>query len=426
MAERANGMVQSANPPEMIADINEKAALGGELAERACRVDEGDETDADVDGMAMLGGEPAVEARGVGEGDETERGYPTRLQQTIFYCEERHQLNENTMDDIPIAYGLPLEGEWAVYSSDESDTLVIASIEPESTDSGEIPHVCLGGTRWRVCDVEGLGDRADGLSCETDGARRQTDASRASNRPEMAVVSHNEGAGTYLGAGGAKGDVEVTDGIEHHAHTSTGHGDVPGVETKAIIPANATQNVRIPRKKTKPPDLPVEAAICAPDKPDGCGNLPDTLSVHRDTRSVETGAETAAEEAENVRTRQTDEETRNSLNTRDNATYKRPVRWRKVSVGDSNVYVPRNAPVEALGTASRTIVFGQVETACEERVEAIAPGDVEGAGDGDGDRYGDHGDVGDTASGGSVHSKRVEATLLAGKSQYTCYSRRTR
>ena len=68
----------------------------------------------------------------------------TQLQQTIFYCEERHQLNENMMDDIPITYGLPLEGEWSVYSSDESDTLVIALIKPESTDSGEILHVCLG------------------------------------------------------------------------------------------------------------------------------------------------------------------------------------------------------------------------------------------------------------------------------------------
>ena len=62
------------------------------------------------------------------------------------------------MDNIPIAYGLPLEGEWSVYSNDESDMLVIVSIEPESTDSGEILHVCLGGTFWRVCDVEGPGD----------------------------------------------------------------------------------------------------------------------------------------------------------------------------------------------------------------------------------------------------------------------------
>ena len=53
---------------------------------------------------------------------------------------------------------------------------------------------------------------------------------------------------------------------------------------------------------------------------------------------------------------------------------------------------------------------------------------VEGkrAGDGDSDRNRGDGDVGDTASGGSVHSKRVEAVLLAGKSQYMRQDRRRR
>ena len=120
----------------------------------------------------------------------------------------------------------------------------------------QVHYVCLGGTRWHVCDVEGLGDRADGLSCEMDGSRRQMDASRASNRPETAVVSHSEGAGMYLGAGGAKGDVEVTDGIERHVHMLTGHGAVPSIKTDMIIPARAPDSVSIPRKWIKPPDLP--------------------------------------------------------------------------------------------------------------------------------------------------------------------------
>ena len=106
----------------------------------------------------------------------------------------------------------------------------------------------------------------DGSSCKTDGARRQMDALRVFNRPEMAVVSHSEGAGTYLGAGGVKGDVEVTDGVEHHAHTSTRHGAVPSVETKVIIPANTAENISIPQKKVKPPDLPIETARGHPDK----------------------------------------------------------------------------------------------------------------------------------------------------------------
>ena len=130
MATHTNGMAKTAKPTEMVADIDRTALLDGEPVETACGVDEGDET-----GCKDL-----------------------QLLKAGLYCEERHQCNENTMDDIPIAYGLPLEGEWSVYSSDESDTLVIVSIEPESTDSGEIPHVCLGGTHWHVCDVEGLGD----------------------------------------------------------------------------------------------------------------------------------------------------------------------------------------------------------------------------------------------------------------------------
>ena len=55
MAECTNGMVQSANLPE-IADTDGKAALCRELVERASRVDEGGETDADVDRTPMLGG----------------------------------------------------------------------------------------------------------------------------------------------------------------------------------------------------------------------------------------------------------------------------------------------------------------------------------------------------------------------------------
>ena len=196
-AERANGTVEMAEPTEMVTDINRTALLGRELVETACEVDEGD-------GMERK---------------------DLRLLKAGLYCEERHQRNENTTDDIPIAYGLPLEGEWSVYSSDKSDTLVIASIEPESTDSGEILHVCLGGTRWCVCDVEGLGDRADGSSCKTDGARGQADTPNASDEPETAGISHGGGAEVYLTTGDVKRIVDMTDGVGIHTDGSTGQGE---------------------------------------------------------------------------------------------------------------------------------------------------------------------------------------------------------
>jgi len=39
--------------------------------------------------------------------------------------------------------------------------------------------------------------------------------------------------------------------------------------------------------------------------------------------------------------------------------------WGKVSTGYREVYIPWNAPVEALSTANQKIAFGQVESAGE-------------------------------------------------------------
>ena len=78
------------------------------------------ESDVDVDGKATLGSEPATVACGVNEGTETEHDGESQLQQTYFYCEKDHQRNGNATENIPIAYGLPLEGEWTVYLSGEA------------------------------------------------------------------------------------------------------------------------------------------------------------------------------------------------------------------------------------------------------------------------------------------------------------------
>jgi len=74
----------------------------------------------------------------------------------------------------------------------------------------------------------------------------------------------------------------------------------------------------------------------------------------------------------------------------------------------------------------RRIVFGRPESGDE----AIAPsleGERAGDGDGDGNRGdGDDGDVNGTTSGGDADSMRVEAALLAAKSQYMRYRPRSR
>ena len=78
--------------------------------------------DTDVDRTALLGGELAERASGVDEGDRTERR-DLQLQQTNLLCEETRQCNGNAEDNIPIANRLPLEGEWTVYSSGEMKNL---------------------------------------------------------------------------------------------------------------------------------------------------------------------------------------------------------------------------------------------------------------------------------------------------------------
>ena len=253
------------------------------------------------------------------------------------------------------------------------------------------------------------------MSCKTDGARCQTDASRASNRPEMAVVSHNEGAGTYLGAGGAKGDVEVTDGVERHVHMSTGHGDVPGIETKAIIPANATQSVRIPRKKTKPPDLPVEAAICAPDEPNGRRDHTDRSSAHTDAQSLGTETETPANEAERVRVHRNRSRMQYSPKACEIATAKPTYQWKWISIDNTDVYVPWNVPVKALGTANRMLVFGKPDSGDEVIAPRYVEEMAEGACNGIGDQDRDDVDRDGMASSGNADLMRVNGVRLAGE-----------
>jgi len=357
-------------------------------------------------------------------------------------------------------------------------TTIESYVENGETDS----RVCLGGTCWRADDANGVGNRADGSTGQADGLRGLTDVLRTSNGTETASKSHSDEAGTYLGVGDAKRVVNTTDGVGSRMDALTGHRDVQCVETDAYITANATETVSAPRKRPKPPDSPfgttrtapdepngvgdhadgstvrthascvgndaktavnatetvstprkesktqnspMETARWTPDEPDGCGSHADASSVRRDAHCGGNETETAADEAERVRTHQNESRTRNSPNGREIAMAKLPSRWRRVSAGDGDVYVPWNAPIEALDTANRRLAFGEVESG----VEAIAPsakGERAGDGDGDGGRNGDVGDVDGTTSGGDADSMRVEAVLLAGESQRVRYSRRRR
>ena len=115
----------------------------------------------------------------------------------------------------------------------------------------------------------GQTDRSHG---QADTLRGQTDALITLNRPETAYMSCGDSASTYLGAGCTKHSVKETDGIGSHVDMLDGSTDVPSVDTDANIPANAPEIVRTPRKKPKPPDLPMEAARPSSDEPDSCRN----------------------------------------------------------------------------------------------------------------------------------------------------------
>jgi len=274
MAERTKGMAQSANPPE---------------------------TDTDVDRTALLGGEPAERARGVGEGDETERDSESQPQQTRFYCEESHQRNKNANRNVPSIHGVPLVGEWTGCASgkdqnsradrpseskeaedtagveseccergtsegaciDETDgdpgrelervdaqnelaQLLTTTIAPYVDDSDTNTCVHLRCVNWRTGSANSPGRETDVSNGQTDASRGLTDVLRTSDRAGTADISDGEGAETYLGVRDAKRVVNVTDGIGSHADMSSGHWDMQNVEADVVTTANTSDIVSIP------------------------------------------------------------------------------------------------------------------------------------------------------------------------------------
>jgi len=452
---------------KIIADVDRMALLGREPAERASGVGEGDETERDGQSRLQqifyceeehqcnenansnvpnahglpLEGEWSVCASGEttnsnGDADASnaaiERVYrPSESGEAKDAMEiESEGCGEGTsgracIDELETlveccqqlagTVGDPGRGIELADTPNESEELVTTSVEPYVGDGGGTSvRVHLRCTGWRAGDANGPGRGTDVSNGQTDASRGLTDVLRTSNSARTAGISHGDSAGTYLDVRGAKRVVNATDGVGSHADASSGHWDVQSVETEAITPANATQIVSIPRKKTKPPDLPMETARWTPDAPNGCGSHADAPSVRTDASCVGNDAKTAENATRNVRTRQIGQRTRNSPSTREIATAKRARRWKRVSTAEGDVYVPRNAPVAAIETANRNIVFGRPDSGDE----AIAPSvESERAGDGD---------VDDTTSGGDSDSIRVEAALLAGESQRVRYSRTTR
>ena len=138
---------------------------------------------------------------------------------------------------------------------------------------------------------------------------------------------------------------------------------------------------------------------------DGVGSQTGVSTGHRDVSSVETDLNIPAQ-------------TQNSPYMTKIAMLKSTCQWKRVGVGDINVCLRWNAPVEVSG---QTFAFGEVESG-DEAIVPVVEGET--ACNGDGDSSGDDGDVDmdSTTSGSNVDSIRVEVAQLAGESQHVCYS----
>ena len=141
-------------------------------------------------------------------------------------------------------------------------------------------------------------DRSRG---QADASRGQADTLNALNRAETNIISHDKGASTYLGVRDMKWPVEMTDGVECHMDTSTGQTDAPCIETDMIMAADTPQIVRIPQRKKKPQNSPMDATRTAPDGPNGIGDHADRSSMPMDVHSIRNKRETAEIKMGNIR-----------------------------------------------------------------------------------------------------------------------------
>ena len=137
MAGRMKWTVETAEP--QFTDIDRKAVLGGELAERVHRVNKGDK----------------------------ERKPQSQIQQIELYCKERRQHSGNATDNIPGTHGSLLVGEWEVCASGKTKNLIVDS-PSESKVAEDTAGVKSRGRREGTSESECV-DEADGSAgCGTE------------------------------------------------------------------------------------------------------------------------------------------------------------------------------------------------------------------------------------------------------------------
>ena len=175
-------------------------------------------------------------------------------------------------------------------SSNESETLVIVSIESEDSGSGEtFAHIRLGGMSPHADDANGPGRRmemskgqADESEGRTDESRARADASNTPNEAKTVIVSHRTGAGTYLSTGDAKRAVDGTNNLSSRTEMSEGQVDVSRARTDAPNASNGAGMAGISHRDNAETHLDARDAKRAVDKTDGIGSHMPKRSYRRD------------------------------------------------------------------------------------------------------------------------------------------------
>ena len=283
-AERTKGTVQTAEPRETVMDVDRAALLGRKPAERVHRADEGDE----------------------------ERDNQSQLQQTRFYCKERHQHNKNAKNDIPHAHGLPLEGEWSVCASGESSNLngdadasnaavehvygPSESRETEGTMENELKG-CEGGMGEQASI-----DKADGNpGCGVE----PTDTPNKSDALVIASIQLEEPGGSGIPRMHLRGEnwhAGDTNGPGHGTDALKGLADALRARVDTLNASNKAETNGMSWGEGADMYLSVRDAKRVVNATDGIGIHADASNAHTDMPSIETDAISTANPTEIIST----------------------------------------------------------------------------------------------------------------------------
>jgi len=281
-----------------------------------------------------------------------------------------------------------------------ANTPETVSIRPTELKPPDLPGK---GIRWTLHELNSDRKPADTSSGRTDIQCIEMDAKMATYAPQIVRTRPNDPKPPNSPSGDMKCDVNETDGLGGHADASNGQMNAPSVDMDAIRPTNKSERLRTPPSSSKTKDLPMETARPSSDEPDGyrnrtdrlnarthvqsvahemematntsktvsicqielkspnlpagsatlCSDATDSFGSHTDMSSVCTDVhctgnnmQMATNEVENIRTRPNDSKTQHLPHMHEITTPKPTIQWKWVSIGDGDMYVPWNVPID--------------------------------------------------------------------------------